>query len=944
MTALLLALLGLFASPARAAPPPGRVPVATFGPAEGLTGGQVRALALTPDGTLLVGTEVGVSRFDGRRFSPIEVAPVEDGEPPFFSSLLSTPTATLGQLNGGVVRIEGDEAELLLRLDTDDVNTGQAVDAQGRVVLANEQGLQRFDPATGTLETLLEPTGAPLPAFRAVSVDEDGVWLGAASGLYRWEDGALSQHHARPVRAFLDHPGHGLLVGGNDGLFAVSDLSTRLGPEAFVTDLALLPDGRIVASCGAGLLYEGLDGDWVRLTQDNGLDGDIFTRVVVDRDGIVWAGSLNQGLMRFDALDLRIWTTAEGLPSPHVTDLVVDDGDLVVSSHRGVLRLTADGEVRPEPGLETLDVMRWRRFSDGVWLLPTLDAPQRVAPDGTRTPQSDITSFTGQLIEDAAGALWYLRQFEGDRLRPTPLHIADDSGDLYEAQRGPDGAIRLPWRRGVGRLTSDGVEQEAPAPPGCAIVKFAFYKDDLWGGCAESLWRWRNDRWVEQERPPFLLRGLGVAGDALYLTTPGTLHRVAPTPGRLGHDSGMPRIALTYSQGPVLHNGWLALEASVGVLFVHPSRFDRAPRAPTARIAQVRSGKRVLSRPLQLGSDDDDLQLALTADTLAGIEQVAFRYRLDDSQWSEPLSGTELSLAGLARTEHRLEVQARLAGGPWSASPATLAFTIPPRWYERLDVQAIALLLVFIVLGVLQRERTRRLQERVRRLKEAEEFRGIFGRFVTPQVAEEALSGRLSSEGRLVEVTVLFADIRGFTPLSEQLAPDQLVAILNRWYTLTITEIEREGGVVNKLLGDAVVAIWGAPREQEDHADRAVRAAVALLRALDAAGDALEAEFGVRLESGAGINSGAVVAGAIGAPSRSEYTVIGEAVNVAARVEALTRAVGEPLLLTEATRSRLQGEHALRAAGVHPLKGVSEPVTVWTIEIDDLAEAPTWIR
>ena len=149
-------------------------------------------------------------------------------------------------------------------------------------------------------------------------------------------------------------------------------------------------------------------------------------------------------------------------------------------------------------------------------------------------------------------------------------------------------------------------------------------------------------------------------------------------------------------------------------------------------------------------------------------------------------------------------------------------------------------------------------------------------------------------------------------------------SLLNAWLTEMVAAIEAEGGVVNKFIGDAVVAIFGAPRAQPDHAERAVRAA----RRMAAATRAVAERHGQALRAGVGVNSGTVIAGPVGAASRMEYTVIGEVVNVAARVEALTRTLDVDVLVADDTVARL-GSHGLRDRGTHALKGVPTPVRVW---------------
>lgn len=946
---LALSLLLAVAS-GRAAPPPGEVPVAVFGPAEGLPGAQVRALALGESGELFVGTESGLARFDGRRFTAIDVpgSHQQGAERPFFTSLLEVDGTLLGQTLGSVL-VASPAPQLLAERVADDVNSAITRAPDGRVLLASDVGLFAWRPGEAALSPLVDAEvvaasglGDSLPRFRAVHAEAEGVWLGSVEGLWRLEEGRLEHRDPRPVRSFLQSERHGLIVGREDGLYALSDLESRLGGDCFTTDLAARADGRVVAACGGGMLLEERDGSWTLLHQEHGLAGDIVTRVVVDRDDIVWAGTLDQGLMRLADLDLRLLTVAQGLTSPHITDLVADGGDLVVTTHRATSRVHADGTVALEDfpeGFDPEDLLRWRRTDEGVFILANMRGVWRLRGEEVVQLTHGEELF-GHLLATPQGAVWHAQETRLARVWPPDGPALTAAGTYFGVAWVTDeGEVLVPHQGGVSRLVGDRLEELAPPPPGCEVQRTAEHAGVLYGACANQLFRWQGAAWAPVDVGPFEVKFLRPALGGLYLGDVDALIRVAPEPARLDVSTGLPRVSFLPAHSPVGHGEWLAAATSVGVLFVRPERLDRPWRAPAVHIREVRAGDRDVTGSLDLRSDDDDLRLALGTDSLAGADLLRFRFRLDDGDWSEPFSDDRLQLAGLSRSGHTLQVQARLASGPWSAEPAVLAFAVPPRWYERRSVRLLGLGLVALVLVVIYRERTRRLEEQVRHLREAEEFRSIFGRFVTPEVAEEALSGRLSTAGAEAEVTVLFADVRGFTSLTERLPPDRLVRLLNRWYALTIAEIEAEGGVVNKLLGDAVVAIFGAPRHQPDHADRALRAARGLLRALAEASDDLEAEFGEAVRSGVGLNSGVVIAGPIGAPSRSEYTVIGEAVNVAARVEALTRTVSADLLITEATRARLgealREDPDLRDLGAHALKGVSQPVRVWGLRWDE---------
>jgi adenylate cyclase len=212
-------------------------------------------------------------------------------------------------------------------------------------------------------------------------------------------------------------------------------------------------------------------------------------------------------------------------------------------------------------------------------------------------------------------------------------------------------------------------------------------------------------------------------------------------------------------------------------------------------------------------------------------------------------------------------------------------------------------------------------------LAERERIREAFGTYVDPDVAERVLEEGTMLAGEEVEVTVMFLDVRGFTAFVEREAPDEVVRTLNRLFELIIPVIHRHAGHVNKFLGDGLLAVFGAPRRHERHADEALDAAIEIARAV-------REEFGDRLEIGIGLNSGPVVAGNVGGAGRLEFSVVGDAVNVAARIESTTRATGDTLLISEDTRRRLhQDPPDLEERPSQPVKGRVEPVSICAVRV-----------
>jgi adenylate cyclase len=214
-------------------------------------------------------------------------------------------------------------------------------------------------------------------------------------------------------------------------------------------------------------------------------------------------------------------------------------------------------------------------------------------------------------------------------------------------------------------------------------------------------------------------------------------------------------------------------------------------------------------------------------------------------------------------------------------------------------------------------------------LAERERIREAFGTYLDHEVAEYILSEGFSEEGVEVEVSVLFCDVRDFTALAAGMDAKEVVAALNRLFEVVVPIVARHGGHVDKFEGDGLLAVFGAPEVYPDHANRAVRAGTEMARAVN-----VEDAAGGELRIGVGINTGRVVAGAIGGAGRLNFSVIGDPVNVAARVEAATRALGSSVLITARTAQELSVDFGLDDVGSHRLKGVEEPVPLFAPAVE----------
>ncbi len=198
-------------------------------------------------------------------------------------------------------------------------------------------------------------------------------------------------------------------------------------------------------------------------------------------------------------------------------------------------------------------------------------------------------------------------------------------------------------------------------------------------------------------------------------------------------------------------------------------------------------------------------------------------------------------------------------------------------------------------------------------LKEKEFMRDTFGKIVTPQIRDYLLTKNVALGGETLEVTVMFCDIRGFTTLSENMPPEKIVSLLNEYFTGLETCVARHGGVINKYIGDAIMVLFGAPIPSATHALDAYRAALDMRSALVQMNKGW-AERGLpEIRFGIGIHSGPVLAGNIGAANRMEYTVIGDTVNTASRIEGLCKSCQKDLLISEsAARKIMESQKSAR--------------------------------
>jgi adenylate cyclase len=210
--------------------------------------------------------------------------------------------------------------------------------------------------------------------------------------------------------------------------------------------------------------------------------------------------------------------------------------------------------------------------------------------------------------------------------------------------------------------------------------------------------------------------------------------------------------------------------------------------------------------------------------------------------------------------------------------------------------------------------------------------RELISKFATAEVAEDLQESGFALGGKFVDATAMFSDIRGFTTIAESQSPADTIELLNTYYTLMFEAISGHSGVVNQMVGDGLMAIFGAPLPLEGRCEHAVHAALEMIEMIELFNADQAAQGKTPIRIGIGIASGQVIAGYTGTLRRATYTCVGDTVNLAARLESHTKVVGQPILIDETTRCGLGSGFGLVDQGELPLKGKTQSVRVFSVQ------------
>jgi adenylate cyclase len=218
--------------------------------------------------------------------------------------------------------------------------------------------------------------------------------------------------------------------------------------------------------------------------------------------------------------------------------------------------------------------------------------------------------------------------------------------------------------------------------------------------------------------------------------------------------------------------------------------------------------------------------------------------------------------------------------------------------------------------------------------REKRQVKKLFSRYVSKDVYDQLVAdpSLAALGGARRTMTVLFSDVRGFTAMSEKGSPEEVVAQLNEYFSRMVQVVFDHRGTVDKFVGDMIMALYGAPLDDEDHAEHAVQTALAMITTLQQLNREWDSQGKPQLDIGIGINTGEMIAGNVGSDTIMSYTVIGDAVNLGARLESLNKDYGTRIIISDATRERLKGRYDIHPLGDVVVKGKSKPVAIFEVK------------
>jgi adenylate cyclase len=219
----------------------------------------------------------------------------------------------------------------------------------------------------------------------------------------------------------------------------------------------------------------------------------------------------------------------------------------------------------------------------------------------------------------------------------------------------------------------------------------------------------------------------------------------------------------------------------------------------------------------------------------------------------------------------------------------------------------------------------------IKGLKESEAIKESFGKYITQEIRDEILAGRVPLDGEMKRVTLLFSDLRDFTPFVESTHPKRVVSVMNQYFSEMANAIKENHGLILQYVGDEIEAVFGAPVPSDDHPDMAARAALEMKRRLELLNERLKEQGLMPFRHGIGIHTGAVLAGIIGSKERSSYALVGDTVNLASRIQGLTKEFSCDTILSQTTHDLMTGVYRMEPLSPMKVKGKSRDVMLYRL-------------
>ena len=833
-------------------------------------------------------------------------------------------------------------------------------DSRGQLWVGTRGGVSLWAPETDDFRPWRPEIDLPTAPFadqvRSMVETADGsVWIAAQDfGLYRIDlkNGRIRALHNEPddphsltgaATALLEDRTGTLWIGTPNGLDRHAPRTRRLQayrrPESGAQELAI-------------------ESPWA---------------VVDDGQGGLWVGGQGQGLRHINLAEdqWQSWRHSEddpeSLPSDSVYALTRGrDGGLWIGTNKGLAFLEPSGSLRllypkeAEPlGSADNAVYSLLLAKDGTLWVGTNSGLARLDPDGSSFHGFDFGTLANgstravvfSIAEDPDGKLWI------GTFRSGLLQIDPKTGAVEQYAREMERLDGIPSDR-INAVYVDG-------------------NGAVWAGSPLGLHQFdpANDHFVSLHRANGLPTDVVESivedlGGALWVGTSNGLARLDRDRETIevftGAD-GLPSNEFNQIAATRMANGSLAFGTTRGFVVFDPRLLvpDPKPPAPVltdvlifnesvpvaGRIAVDRANLTLpvaapyLSR-LAIGHTQQVLSFEFAALHFGDSQRNRYRYQLDgwDPRWiSTDGRHRVATYTKLRAGNYTFRVQAALPNGDWSQEETQLALVVKPAPWKSWWAYALYGLAAFGLLAwsvhrqrvVASFERNRadeeqRINRELRRvLGEKQQISSAFHQVVSHEVADAWLEGKVSTKGEIREVTVLFADVRGFTALSETMPAREVITLVNEYLGTVVPAITGHGGVVDKFVGDEVFAVFGAPIAIDGDALCGVRSALEMQNLMAQLNEQREAEGRPRVEIGIGINTGAVVAGAVGSEERSNYTVLGSVVNEGARL--CSAANAGQILISGSTY--LQSQQYVEVRELPPIdaKNVSFPLKAFEV-------------